>query len=36
MCGYFRIGFINYMFKGKRLTDVANRFHQITLKIMMI
>ena len=36
MCGYFCIGFINYMFKGKSLTDFANLFHQITLKIMMI
>ena len=26
MCGYFCIGFINYMFKGKSLTDFTNIF----------
>ena len=26
MCGYFCIGFINYMFKGKSLTDYTNLF----------
>ena len=26
MCGYFCIGFIDYMFMGKRLTDYANLF----------
>ena len=26
MCGYFCIGFINYMFKGKGLTDYTNLF----------
>ena len=26
MCGYFCIGFINYMFMGKSLTDYANLF----------
>ena len=26
MCGYFCIGFINYMFKGKSLTDYNNFF----------
>ena len=26
MCGYFRIGFIDFMFKGKRLTDHTNLF----------
>ena len=26
MCGYFCIGFINYMFKGKILTDFTNLF----------
>ena len=26
MCGYFYIGFINYMFKGKSLTDYTNLF----------
>ena len=26
MCGYFRIGFINFMFKGNSLTDFNNLF----------
>ena len=26
MCGYFCIGFINYMFMGKNLTDYTNHF----------
>ena len=26
MCGYFCTGFINYMFKGKILTDFTNLF----------
>ena len=26
MCGYFCIGFIHYMFKGKSLTDYTNLF----------
>ena len=26
MCGYFCIGFINHMFKGKSLTDFTNLF----------
>ena len=26
MCGYFCIGFIDFMFKGKTLTDFANCF----------
>ena len=26
MCGYFCIGFINFMFKGKTLTDDTNLF----------
>ena len=26
MCGYFCIGFINFMFKGKNLTDYTNLF----------
>ena len=26
MCGYFCIGFINYMFKDKSLTDCTNLF----------
>ena len=30
MCGYFYIGFIDFMFKGKTLTEYKN-FHQIIL-----
>ena len=26
MCGYFCIGFINFMFNGKNLTDYTNFF----------
>ena len=26
MCGYFCVGFIDYMFKGKSLTDYTNLF----------
>ena len=26
MCGYFCIGFINFMFNGKNLTDYTNLF----------
>ena len=26
LCGYFCIGFINYMFKGESLTDYTNLF----------
>ena len=26
MCGYFRIGFIDFMFKRKSLTDYTNLF----------
>ena len=26
MCGYFFIGFIDFMFKGKTLTEFANLF----------
>ena len=26
MCGYFCIAFIDFMFKGKRLTDYTNLF----------
>ena len=26
MCGYFCIGFTNFMFKGKTLTDYTNLF----------
>ena len=31
MCGYFCIGFINFMFNGKSLTDYTNLFHQMIL-----
>ena len=34
MCGYFYIGFIDFMFKGKTLTEYTN-FHQIILWRMM-
>ena len=36
MCGYFCIGFINFMFNGKSLTDYTNLFHQMILVKMMI
>ena len=36
MCGYFCIGFIDFMFKGKTLTEITNFFHQIILRKMMI
>ena len=36
MCGYFCIAFIDYMFKGKSLTDYTNFFHPIILIRMMI
>ena len=29
MCGYFCIGFIDFMFAGKKLTDYTNLFSQI-------
>ena len=32
MCGYFCIEFINFMFKGKTLTDYANLFSPNDLK----
>ena len=32
MCGYFFIGFINFMFKGKSLTDYTNMFSQNNFK----
>ena len=32
MCGYFCIGFINFMFNGKCLTDYTNLFSQNDLK----
>ena len=36
MCGYFCIGFIDFMLAGKTLADFTNFFHQITLKEMKI
>ena len=36
MCGYFCIGFIDFMLKGKTLTEYTNLFHQITLRKMII
>ena len=33
MCGYFCIGFINFMFKGKALTEYTNHFLTIDFKI---
>ena len=35
-CGYFCIGFIDYMFKGKSLTDYTNLFSPNNFKKMMI
>ena len=32
MCGYFCIGFIDYMFKGKSLTDYTNLFSHNNFK----
>ena len=32
MCGYFCIGFIDYMFKGKSLTDYTNLFSPSNFK----
>ena len=32
MCGYFCIGFINFMFNGKSLTDYTNPFSRIDFK----
>ena len=32
MCRYFCIGFIDFMLKGKTLTEFTNLFHQITLR----
>ena len=29
ICGYFCIGFIDFMFKGNNLTDFTNLFYQI-------
>ena len=36
MCGYFCTGFIDFMFKGKTLTEYTNLFHLMILKEMMI
>ena len=36
MCGYFCIGFIDFMLAGKTLTDFTNIFHPINLKKMVI
>ena len=36
MCGYFCIGFIDFMLARKTLTEYTNLFHKITLKKMMI
>ena len=32
MCGYFCIGFIDFMLATKTLTEFTNLFHKITLK----
>ena len=36
MCGYFCIAFIDFMFKGKTLTEYTNLFHLMILKEMMM
>ena len=36
MCGYFCIGFINFMFNGKSLTDYTNLFSPSNFKKTMI
>ena len=36
MCGYFSIGFIDFMLKGKTLTALTKLFDQIILTKMMI
>ena len=36
MCGYFCIGFIDFMLMGKRLTDLTNLFSPNNFKKMMI
>ena len=36
MCGYFCIGFIDFMPKGKSLADVTNLFSPNDFKKMMI
>ena len=32
MCGYFRIGFIDFMLAGKKLTDFTNLFSPYDFK----
>ena len=36
MCGYFCIGFIHLMLKGKHLTDFTNLFSPNSFKKMII
>ena len=36
MCGYFGIGFINFMLAGKTLTDFTNLFSTNNFKKMVI
>ena len=36
ICGYFCIGFIDFMLEGKSLADLLIFLHQIILKRMMI
>ena len=36
MCEYFCMGFIDFMLRGKTLTEYTNLFHQIILRKMMI
>ena len=36
MCGYFCIGFIDFMLAGKKLTDYTNLFSPHDLKKMII
>ena len=36
MCGYFCIGFIDFMLAGKKLTDFTSLFSPYDLKKMMI
>ena len=36
MCGYFCIGFIGFMLKGKTLTNLTNLLHLINLRKMVI
>ena len=36
MCGYFCIGFIDFMLAGKKLTDFRNVFFLMNLRKMMI